>query len=455
MKVRSLYIKDHQQFKDFSLDLTYPKGHAKAGQPLDKVCIIGQSGTGKTTLLRFLQNFTSINVFNNVFSIDESISLDEKSINRFIQHEITFISESKIDIDFGVKNQKAITFNSFIESRATINESQLINNEIYYYLESIPTKNIFIPADIIHKYKEIDDNQEQTLKELRKDFVDITDVSLVSLWNEFIKDITIFQEEEIRRRLEISEIVQTAKPEAISNAVKELQRWLDETPNPIKELAEKCLDKILNKFKLQVRQKLDFKRKEDIGFIKIETLQGQEVPNGLLSTGTKQVILTALPLYTLKPERAIILFDEPERSLYPDIQTEIVDFYTSLVEDCQFFFATHSPLIAASFEPWEIVELKFNEEGNVYREKYYKDENHIDNYTTDPRYLKWDSILTRIFGLDNDAPETRTEKLMELATLKSKIKKANGSLPPQEKAKLQIKFNKIAELLDWEYDAEN
>lgn len=451
MKVRSLYIKDHQQFKDFSLDLTYPKGHAKAGKPLDKVCIIGQSGTGKTTLLRFLQSFTSIKEYFSV-NADDTIRKGFRQIPlsgfNYHYHE-SF--KSAIDIQFDNDLILKDEFNKLISPYKYIFDS----DKIYDHLLVIPTKNIFIPADIIHKYKEIENNQEQTLEELQKDFVDITDVSLISLWNEFTKNITIFQEEEIRRRLEISEIVQTANPEAIANAVKELQRWLDETPNPIKDLAEKCLDKILNKFKLQVRQKLDFKRKEDIGFIKIETLQGQEVPNGLLSTGTKQVILTALPLYTLKPERAIILFDEPERSLYPDIQTEIVDFYTSLVQDCQFFFATHSPLIAASFEPWEIVELKFNEEGNVYREKYYENENHIDNYTTDPRYLKWDSILTRIFGLDNDAPETRTEKLMELATLKSKIKKANGSLPPQEKAKLQTKFNKIAELLDWEYDAEN
>jgi hypothetical protein len=51
MFVKSLKITDHHQFKDFELDLTYPKGHEKAGEPLDKVCIIGQSGTGKTTLL--------------------------------------------------------------------------------------------------------------------------------------------------------------------------------------------------------------------------------------------------------------------------------------------------------------------------------------------------------------------------------------------------------------------
>ena len=31
MKVKSLLIKDYNQFKDFELDLTYPKGHKKEG----------------------------------------------------------------------------------------------------------------------------------------------------------------------------------------------------------------------------------------------------------------------------------------------------------------------------------------------------------------------------------------------------------------------------------------
>ena len=52
MKITKLKITNFQQFKNFELDLTYPKGHPKAGKPLDRVCFIGQSGTGKTTLLK-------------------------------------------------------------------------------------------------------------------------------------------------------------------------------------------------------------------------------------------------------------------------------------------------------------------------------------------------------------------------------------------------------------------
>jgi len=60
MKVSRLHIRNYQQIKDLELDLTYPAGHAKAGQPLDKACIIGQSGTGKTTLLKIIREFVGM-----------------------------------------------------------------------------------------------------------------------------------------------------------------------------------------------------------------------------------------------------------------------------------------------------------------------------------------------------------------------------------------------------------
>jgi len=55
MKISYLHIRNYKQFLDLELDLTYPKGHEKAGQPLDKICIIGQSGTGKTNLLDIIK----------------------------------------------------------------------------------------------------------------------------------------------------------------------------------------------------------------------------------------------------------------------------------------------------------------------------------------------------------------------------------------------------------------
>lgn len=401
MKVKSLSIKDFNQFKDFELDLTYPAGHPKAGLPLDKVCIIGQSGTGKTSLLNKLATKPRKAPLS-VHAVDVISPLG------FIDFEDTNLGISAKIYDNGYigENFIKLTYQPPIMIEANAGSKDLGSNLEY--------------------------------------------------WNDIIKEIVTFREQEIQKKLEIAELI-TTNQERLQEELANFNEWQKNMPNPLKDLADNFLDKILYKFNLRVRQSLDFKRTEDIETIKIETLEGKEVPNNLLSTGTKQVILTTLPLYAQKPQGKIILFDEPERSLYPDIQTLIVDFYINLTTDCQFFFATHSPLIASCFEPWEIVELKFKPDGTVYRELYYDAEkgNHVDNYTIDPRYLRWDSILTRLFDLDKDSNEARTRKLMELASLRSKLEKANGQLSTEEKKKLYAQFEKLAELLDWEYDAKN
>ena len=144
----------------------------------------------------------------------------------------------------------------------------------------------------------------------------------------------------------------------------------------------------------------------------------------------------------------MILIDEPERSLFPDIQQEIIDYYTNLAPKAQFFFATHSPIIASSFEPWEIVELKFDyEKGIVYQEEYFEGERHVDNYFINPQYLRWDSILTKVFDLKERGNEKRIEKLMELAAIGKRIEKEPDK---SKKATIYKEYKKLSELLDWE-----
>jgi AAA15 family ATPase/GTPase len=424
MKVAHLQLNNYNQFKNFELDLTYPTGHAKAGQPLDKVCIIGQSGTGKTSLLLFLKNLWGFLIEAEFYSDNEELRL--RKYANFLPKEFraSFLNTKKIEILLSQTSSSDL-----IESIRFLKKEDLDANILYFSTEV----------------------ELQTWGATQLTFTDF--------WFRIAQDIQKYQELEIQKRIELSKIIEgDSSNELLQQGRNDFAKWKQNNPNPLDDIADKLLDTVLNRFNLQVKRDLSFK-KDDIGTIRIETLQGEEVPFNCWSTGTKQLITRVLPLYAMRPENYLLLFDEPEQSLYPDIQTEIIDILTSsrLSTDCQFFFATHSPLIASCFEPWEIVELKFNPDGSVYRELYYdiKKGNHIDNYTIDPRYLRWDSILTRLFDLDKDSNEARTRKLMELATLRSKLQKANGKLPPEEKVQLQSQFEKLAELLDWEYDAKN
>ena len=448
MKVSEFYIKKYHQFEDFTLNLTYPEGHKLAGQPLNKVCFIGQSGTGKTTLLDVLKEFV---IGLKIFFDSEDVQSMDLEINK----------------DFGFVYLKTLYDNNEVKVLFD-NESKAKNKgdfyEYYTLVEQVIHKDINVtypnfklfnyPSDIeLPKIGKNNNNVKYSFGLKDYSVIDFEEYNMNQVWQTINEAIIEDREIEIKKSLEISKILRNPKvsKDVLDKATDEFRKWREETPNPIQDLADNYLDKIIGRFNLKVKTELDFEKKEDIETIKIQQKNGKEIPFEALSTGTKQVILTALPLYGLKPKDSIILFDEPERSLYPDIQTEIVDFYTSMAENSQFFFATHSPLVAASFEPWEIVELKFNEEtGNVEQELYYDVERgrHVDNYIIYPQYLTYDGILKRVFDIKKESNNLRTSELVKLATLESQLK--HNNLSPEAKKEKFEKYKKLADQLDWD-----
>lgn len=442
MKATKIQIENYKQFNNITLDFTYPKGHEKEGQPLEKVCFIGQSGTGKTTLLHLIKklsyNDDKFNKNSNLIIPSTSKLILHVDYNGFSWRRYLGLSEAEKN---GAKFSK-----ESLETVKSITES--IKHHLIYY-----------PADLYKKANQLENTDpiKNIYSNEIKSLCNVINFAIQDardLWEHITKDIEDYQEEEIKLRLQISEIAQKTEvsPDEIIAATTRLKEWKKTKFNPIQDLADNCLDKILNQFGLRVKTKLDFKQKEDIGFIKVETLQGEEVPMHLVSTGTRQIILTALPLYALKPKNTIILFDEPERSLYPNLQTQIIDLYTNMAEHSQFFFATHSPIIASCFEPWEIVELQFNQDNYVEQRLYYKGERHIDNYFIDPRVLRWDSLLDKVFGVEEEGnSEFRTPKLMELAAIKSQLKKMKNqdNIDKEKQKELWATYKKLAELLDW------
>ena len=118
-------------------------------------------------------------------------------------------------------------------------------------------------------------------------------------------------------------------------------------------------------------------------------LGGVKIDSSYLSTGTRQMLATAIPLYKFDTTDTVILFDEPERSLFPDVQQELVKYYTSLGSEGSIFFCTHSPFVASAFEPCERFILYFDEHGEV------KCKNGVAPIGDDPN-----DILSDDFGLD-------------------------------------------------------
>ena len=59
MKLSKLHINQFRHLENLDFDFTYPEdfhNETKRGKPLDKICFIGQSATGKTGLLELIQD---------------------------------------------------------------------------------------------------------------------------------------------------------------------------------------------------------------------------------------------------------------------------------------------------------------------------------------------------------------------------------------------------------------
>lgn len=449
MKITKISISDFHQFQSFELDLTYPKGHEKAGKPLDKVCFIGQSGTGKTTILELIRQaaLMSGTVKSRVFpSKPNFIDVGDSEVIFENRHGIKFAKERP---GFAVKSDF----------------KQPVFQNVFYFPSGLPFIDVLKSNDFIGDFERVESPRVAYQANREMTELDIHDLKfdkkiLNQIWDNFFVNIQEYQEKEVNFKIQLVEL---AEKENLSvNIKKEMENWREANFNPLKEIANACLNKILNKFQLEVETEISDVR--NLKIIQIKSLKtGEIIPFEKLSTGTKQIIFTAFPIYYLpKDETSVILIDEPENSLYPDIQKELIDFYTSFDqskgEKTQFFFATHSPIIASSFEPWEIVELKFDGEGKIYRKAYFAGENHVDNYKIDPRYLRWDDILATVFDMKVDGNgDFRPKKLMEYAILKRKVEqlKKAGALqnPTEEVQRVLAEFRHASDLLTGKWDA--
>ncbi len=376
MKITGIDIGEYRQFKNIKFDFTYPEGHPKAGQPLEKVCFIGQSGTGKTTLLNVIWDFAN--------NINETIrfELNSKSDESFIG-EISWNSVFDIKYSFTVKGNKLYFDRNYgldksdrkflfdwFSKMSPIQQDNLIDIEklCIFIKDSISREADAFLADqrespqtfndIFKTKSQIEENkadfQDRINEAGAKKVISLGDMASLSTWQYLLREIISYDGDTPRFMVNLGQKARGATSETL----KDLEDWL--AKNPRIELEKECLRPLLDKLFLEV----DLVG-EDGAFLALQTKKGTKIPNNTLSTGTRQLLATAIPIYKFDTKDTVILFDEPERSLFPDIQRELVKYYTGLAPEAQFFFATHSPIIAAAFEPEERFILYFDENGEV------------------------------------------------------------------------------------------
>lgn len=453
MKIRKIFIKEFIQFKEIEFDLTYPQGHTLEGQPLKKICIIGQSGTGKTRLLDFIagmshddEAFKRKKDYNNYLkkTINRRGAQSESLISQ--ENYIEVINESLLyrqyfrsDVNYGFEIEPL----NAGELKLTKQEFAMRDESI---LSGIVPKLIYVPAEqrfglgqatLSTFEKQASQKLELSIDPVRlKEIIDLDDKERRHFWDYILEKQRQFYEDYIQLTIEIND-VRKIKPKSLEEfkAIQDaISKKIDDftLSNPAIALGEKFLDKILQPLHLEVDKNTftinDIESANYSGKISLRHTQTKKILDEyeMWCTGAKQIISCMVPLYYLEPRKSIILFDEPERSLYPNLQSTIIKQYCNdkLVGDSQLFFATHSPIVASAFEPWEIIHLETDNDGIVKQRLFYNGERHINNYNTYPMYLSYDDTLSGGFQINADELNMyRNDLITQLQILKREVER--------------------------------
>lgn len=174
-------------------------------------------------------------------------------------------------------------------------------------------------------------------------------------------------------------------------------------------IIQETIDKINNMFDgMDMKTKLvDITATEPI----FESFNGKKISINQLSSGEKQLFCQAAYLQKLNLHNSIILIDEPETSLHPTWQRNILKLYQNIGKNNQIIVATHSPHIIASVKPESLFVLYPNAEtGKIEPINMAKAHRHTKG-------VEPNRILQEIMGLDDlRDPETR-QQIDEIAEL--------------------------------------
>jgi len=423
MKLKSLHIDSYKHLQNLKFDFTYPEGHAKFGQPLEKICIIGQSATGKTSVLELIKDsiskIDSVEIINGKFFMKHFELPFDGRLEFFYEDQILKISKDIINLN-------GLEFKNISGASGTITRLFNTRLRLLYLSSEVISKeaiNIFnqnpinIISDLsIEKYsgfnkRDIDSNYIiEFLQNINAD-----------IWFSLLYKILDYRK---RFTQMASELINKGAIADTKKLSKQYEKWAEANKNPLVPFAEK-FNPVLKKLNLEV----DLINTEYTIPIKSHS-RDEVIPIAGLSTGTKGLLLSFFPLFELDTTNAIILFDEPERSLFPDLQIDLMFHYQSLAPDAQIVVATHSPFIAAAFDPEERFILYFDEMGEVQVRR-----------GESPKGDDPNDMLRNDFNVDyyNDFGKQAYEKYL---TLKSRAKRETE---PQKKKELMIELTTLGD----------
>jgi len=353
MKITKLHLKKFKIFDGLELDFT-----GKDGQPLNQIVLAGLNGTGKTTILEVIKG-----IFNGAFDIlrivDDKITVEK--IAKTIQAKLIH-NGKKIEWPTIEYNLRSIVYNEKIHS---FYRPAKIRNEII---------------------------RNETAKSQHKDYLESGGVIEFSYENE--SSI----EKGGATQFNTSEFVHFNKGKMKEIILKPIKKKVFKNKEmPPKKVIENEIDDMNSIFKEMNLNSRFVDIDEDNLFF--ESANGGRITFEELSSGEKQLYFIGFMLKRMDINNTIIMIDEPEDSLHPKWQSQLLQFYSNIGENNQVILATHSPHIIGSTKAESVFLLK-NENGKI--------------TASHPKYSEGHSIayvLSEI--MDVDYRNTYTNNLVE------------------------------------------
>lgn len=290
MKVRSIQFKNHKVLKNLKIDFL-----DENGKILDLIILAGSNGSGKTNVLEGIYNHLE-NPNNNIgILLDLEYEEKEKQLNSNLHNNIH--GYLKFFNNYKYNDQKIYS-----------SIKKIYNNE-----EELP-KIIYFPTEI--NFSKVDKADDK-----------------FSYGYQFFNKV----ESNLVRNI----------PSYLSSMVRMIQKQNEDLSYKEAKLAVATkVNEIFSDLDLNIKMIGFTKGIEDLPLFKNK--QGEEFDINGLSSGEKQLFVRALTLDMIHAENSIILIDEPEISLHPQWQQQIINVYRNMGKNNQVIIATHSPHILSS-----------------------------------------------------------------------------------------------------------
>ncbi len=377
MKIAWIRIKGFQQFEDTFIDFRHPE----TGEPLDKICLIGRNGTGKSTLLDAIKDLVSLQTDYNhtglpyqrlaIKVINESgnfiVGGWSNGVHLFLKDSLETVDDWFDKAFCNGPLEDSTIANHWFVGDETFSKIKLSNDsgDLLIHCPAESRQNALL---LVNDVPKTDLNSALAIFKQQSFLFTVSNQTISDFWKQLI--YLIKKRENDREEFE-------KHPDNINKSKKNLLEEFDVTnPDILKSIADIWND-ILGKAKLR----FDYENaKRPIQLT--ENLQAYIVNNknerigyNKLSTGVRNFIFRFGHIKSLyfnrEIKRGLLLVDEPENSLFPDFLLNIIEQYEKVTTDkngernTQMFFATHSPIIAAQFEPHERIILEWNDKGSV------------------------------------------------------------------------------------------